>query len=242
MSFNQFRPIQPRPSSSSKSTKRLKPGNDSAGSASASNPTELVNEPRLAKSGEMPVHPHLYPLPLTQRNNAGPGTTVAGPPPPHPVPSFQNHQALSVQTPINPLQSPFHPTPSASYQHGTPTTPHQGARGVSSASLSVYQDDLHELLQSPQWMQHPSQRQQETEVMERQCLERALNNLKAENECLNNTLRSHDFILFQRNAEWLQLCEENRTLRTDLKSLQSTHELLLREVSSNRPETQRRLN
>jgi hypothetical protein len=60
--------------------------------------------------------------------------------------------------------------------------------------------------------------------------ERTVNRLKAQNETLNRRLLTQDAILFQRNAEWIQLCEENRTLRTDIKILRHARDALLQEV------------
>jgi hypothetical protein len=57
-----------------------------------------------------------------------------------------------------------------------------------------------------------------------------VNRLKAQNETLNQRLLTQDAILFQRNAEWIQLCEENRTLRSDIKILRHARDVLLQEV------------
>ena len=98
---------------------------------------------------------------------------------------------------------------------------------VSTNSLSIYSNRAPDLRQTQHW----GGAQLETEILKQKFLEREVRSLKTENDRLNSTLRAHDAMLFQRNAEWLQLCEENRALRTDLKSLESARELLLREVS-----------
>ena len=61
--------------------------------------------------------------------------------------------------------------------------------------------------------------------------ERTVKRLKSQNEALNQRLLTQETLLFQRNAEYIQMCEENRTLQTDVKVLRSARDLLLQEVS-----------
>jgi hypothetical protein len=62
--------------------------------------------------------------------------------------------------------------------------------------------------------------------------ERTVRRLKAQNETQAQVLQTRDAMLSQLNAEWIQLCEENRTLRTDIKIMRNARDLLLQEVSN----------
>ena len=61
--------------------------------------------------------------------------------------------------------------------------------------------------------------------------ERTVTRLRSQVDTLNQRLLTQDALVFQWNAEWIQLCEENRTLRTDVKALRNARDLLLQEVS-----------
>ena len=61
--------------------------------------------------------------------------------------------------------------------------------------------------------------------------ERTVTRLRSQVDTLNERLLTQDALVFQWNAEWIQLCEENRTLRTDVKALRNARDLLLQEVS-----------
>ena len=60
--------------------------------------------------------------------------------------------------------------------------------------------------------------------------ERTVRRLKAQNEVQNQVLQTREAMFSQLNAEWIQLCEENRTLRTDIKIIRNARDLLLQEV------------